>query len=478
MKYTKLIIFFFSLLAAPLYSQTITVSDEINFKSDHSYAIIGKLKDKVLLYQGKDNDFSIQAYNDKMGLSWQKDLELDKKKPTPIDVIGLDNHFYVLYRFKHKGEHIVKIHKYNAAANLVDSMRVTSYGKRFTVPDPELIISENKETVLLFSTEFYSKLEFTAFSLKKMEVLWEDTYAPKDLNNGYNLQQIVVNNEGAVHIIITRENDRIKKDKPHHFEIWSRYPSQDQIVTNKVELEGKLTYDVYFQPDNLNKTLTAGGLYSEKNKARTQGYYLLTIPDNKPNDYQLYFHEFEEPFMEELVDKKTNISKGLFDIEVQDLAIRRDGGVLIVGEQRKELDRRASNYIAPYYSNDQVQVSAADYFYEDLFLLSLHPNGEKHWEKILHKKQYSQGDDAAFSSFFMAKTPTKLRLVYNDEVREEGIVNEYLVKGNGTTNRKSVLNTEDQDLKLRLKESQQVDYNEIIVPSELRSKLKLVRVVY
>lgn len=461
-----------------LFSQTITVSDGISYKSDHQYAIIGKLKNHVLLYQEKDNNFNIQAYNDNMGLSWEKELELDKKKPTPIDVIGLDEHFYVLYRYKHKGAHIVKVHKYNAAANLVDSMQVMSYGRRFTVPNPELLISENKETVLLFSTEFYSKLEFTAFSLKEMKVLWEDTYAPENLNNGYNLQDIVVDNTGAMHLIINRENDRIKKDKPHHFDIWSRYPDQEQIITTKVTVADKLTYDVYFRPDNLNGALLAGGLYSEKNKARTQGYYFLRIPYAAPEDYQLHFYEFEESFMEEIVDKKTNISKGLFDIEIQDLAIRRDGGVVIVGEQRKELDRRAGNYSTPYYGNDQLQVSSADYFYEDLFLLSLHPNGEQHWEKILHKKQYSQGDDAAFSSFFMTKTPKQLRLVYNDEVRNEGIVNEYLVSGNGTTDRKSVLNTEDQDLKLRLKESLQVAHNEIIVPSELRNKLKLVRLVY
>lgn len=477
MKSSILVTLFFFLVCWEANSQTITVSDGVNFKSAHKYAIIGKMKDHILLYQEKDNDFEIQAYNDKMGISWEKELELEKKKPQPIEVVGFDDHFYVIYRFKQKGEHLVKVHKYNAAANLVDSTTVTSYGKRFTVPDPELIISENKETVLLVSTEFYSKLEFTAFSLREMKVLWEATYAPEDLNNGYHLQQIVVDNIGAMHMIINRENERIKKDKPHYFDIWSRYPDKDQIITSKIELEGKLTYDVYFQPDNLNNTLTAGGLYSEKNKARTQGYYYLQIPYGEPSAYQLYFHEFEEAFMEELVENKSKVTKGLFDIEVQDLAIRRDGGILLIGEQRKELDRRATNYISSYYSNDQVQV-AADYFYEDLFILSIHPNGEKHWEKILHKKQYSQGDDAAFSSFFMAKTPKQLRLVYNDEVRNEGIVNEYLVRGNGGTDRKSVLNTEDQDLKLRLRESLQVAHNEIVVPSELKSKLKLVRVVY
>ena len=119
-----------------------------------------------------------------------------------------------------------------------------------------------------------------------------------------------------------------------------------------------------------------------------------------------------------------------------------------------------------------------DHYYEDLFLFSVHPDGEHHWEKILHKKQFSQDDDAAFSSFFLVKTPQRLRLIYNDEIRNENTVSEYIIKGSGEYDRNSILNTASQELRLRFRESKQVAYNEIIVPSERKSRLKLVRMQF
>ncbi len=471
----------FFLCLTPGTSQTISISEGVTIRSDYQYAIIGKLKDQVLLYRDKDNDFIVQAYDEKMGLSWEKELELDKKKPTPLEVVGLENHFYIIYRYKDKGHHLVKVHKYNAAANLVDSTIVVDYGKRFTVPKPEVLLSENKENIILFHTEFYSKLEFTSFNLKTMSVLWEQKIAPDDMQNGINFQQLVVNNQGGMHLIINRENDRLKKDKPHCFEIFNRQPDKEGIVKTKVQLVDKLTYDVVFKADNLNESLIAGGLYSEKNKARTQGYYYLNIPNKQPDAYTLQYQEFEESLMEELVEKKSKITKGLFDVEVQDLVIRRDGGVLMVCEQRKELERNQANYYGTTYGSTADQSKAhlsADFYYEDLFVLSMHPDGSRHWEKVLHKKQYAQGEDAVFSSFFLAKTPQHMRLIYNDDIQNEGIVSEYVVQGNGKNERNTILNTEDREIKLRLQESLQISPNEVIVPSEANSKLKLVRVVY
>ena len=50
----------------------------------------------------------------------------------------------------------------------------------------------------------------------------------------------------------------------------------------------------------------------------------------------------------------------------------------------------------------------------------MHPDGSNHWEKVLHKKQYSQDDDAAYSSYFLLKTPTALRVIFNDEAKVVG----------------------------------------------------------
>lgn len=477
------ILFIFCSLQIGL-SQEITISAEVPLRSDQSYSIIGKFKEKLLLYRDKGSEFEIQAFNnDMLGLSWTKELELDKKRPEVLDVLGLEDYFYVMYKYKSKGNSIIKVHKYNEAANLVDSAVVFNYGKRFYSPDPELIYSESKKTILIYFTEYFTNIEVAVFSLEKMELLWNNEFKPKDLNFGTDFYQMLVDNEGGMHMVMNRDNDRYKKDKPHHFEFMYQPPTDVSTTTFSVELESKLSYDAFFKIDNLNRTIVGCGMHSAKNKGRTQGYYFMKIPYEDPQNHTLSFYEFKQEFMEQLVDKKVKVTKGLFDVGIQDIVLRRDGGAVLICEQLKNFERNSGtnnnlNTTRSYYNAREVGRYAVDHYYEDLFLFSIHPDGEHHWEEILHKKQFSQDDDAAFSSFFLVKTPRKLRLVYNDEIRNENTVSEYTIEGSGTFDRNSIMNTASQDLRLRFRESKQVAANEIIVPSERKSKLKLVRMLF
>ncbi|MBI5914634.1 MAG: hypothetical protein HY842_04600, partial [Bacteroidetes bacterium] len=152
-----------------------------------------------------------------------------------------------------------------------------------------------------------------------------------------------------------------------------------------------------------------------------------------------------------------------------------DGGIILVGELNKEFQRGTAS--TSYYSRSGFR-PIIDYYYDDVFLISIHPGGDVHWKKILHKKQYSQDDEAMYSSFFLAKTPAALRVIFNDEIKHENTVSEYIVKGNGEYDHNAVMSTQRQELQLRFRDAVQVAANEFVVPSERRSRLKLVRVAY
>ena len=82
------------------------------------------------------------------------------------------------------------------------------------------------------------------------------------------------------------------------------------------------------------------------------------------------------------------------------------------------------------------------------------------------------------TQLFLIKTPSALRFLYNDEIKYENTVSEYVLKGTGEYDRNSVMNTEDQKLKLRFRHAVQIASNSIVVPSERRNKLQLVKVLY
>lgn len=479
MKYLLLSLIFCCYFSQLGIGQEITVSDEVPLRSDQSYSIIGKYKENLLLYQEKGTEYEVQAFNEMLGLGWKKNLELDKKRPEVLDVVGIGDYFYVLYKYRNKGQSIIKVHKYNEAANLVDSTIVFNYGRRFYSPEPEIVYSENKHKILLFHTEYFSKIEVAVFDLMEMKPMWNNEYSPDDLKFGAEFYQILLDNKGGMHMVLIRENERQKKEKPHYFEVIHQKPDDGSNTFYKIELEGKLTFDAFFKIDNLNHYLVAGGMHSDKNKGRTQGYYFLSVSIDNPENRVLAFYEFEQAFMEQLVDKKVKVDKGLFDVGIQDIVLRQDGGVIMICEQKRDFERASAftNANQPFYYGSNGRF-AVDHYYEDLFLFSVHPDGTHHWEKILHKKQFSQDDDAAFSSFFLAKTSRNLHLIYNDEIRNENTVSEYVIKGNGDFDRNSLLNTASQDLRLRFRQSKQVADNEIIVPSERKSKLKLVKMQF
>jgi hypothetical protein len=238
-----------------------------------------------------------------------------------------------------------------------------------------------------------------------------------------------------------------------------------------------LTYDVEFKIDNRNKNLVGVGLYTDKNLIKAEGFYFVKVALNDMANHQLSQTPFDEETVGEIYgvgNKKKK--KGINDISVQKIILRQDGGVLAITELNKVFYRRPS-YASPL-DRGVGGGNWADFYFEDILAVSMHNDGELHWKKVLHKKQYSQDDDAIYSSFFVMENPSRLRLIFNDEIRNENTVSEYILQGNGLSKRSSVMSTDYQRLKLRFQEAIQVASNQIIVPSERNSRLNLVKITY
>ncbi|NJL74915.1 MAG: hypothetical protein HC892_07680 [Saprospiraceae bacterium] len=233
----------------------------------------------------------------------------------------------------------------------------------------------------------------------------------------------------------------------------------------------------------MNQVLTAGGLYGDRNIAWAKGYFLLRIPTDAPSKYDIYFHEFTAEMVEKFLanDAPNNKNRGIFDTEVQEIVLRRDGGILLVAEKVKVSQRGYTGVTPiPYYYNRNASSLAnlTDYYFDQMLVISVHPDGKKHWENVLHKKQYSQDDNGIYSSYFLLKTPSNLRFIFNDDIKEENTVSEYVVGGDGGFERHSIMSTDNQRIRVRFRDAIQTASKEIIMPSERRSRIKLVRIKF
>ncbi len=473
----KAILFFLTVIFAfQVEGQSvITISDELSVRSDAQYILVGSLKDRFLIFRDLSPKFKVQAFNEHLKLGWEKELELDKKRPEVLDVIASKSDFSVIYKYRQKGRVYLKINKYDPGANLIDSMTIQNLGSTFQLSEFDVLPSEDKKTILVYQLENATKLRALSFKIDQMTLLWDQTFALKDLNVYRDEPQILVDNRGNMYFIMDKDNRKVRWED-HHFEVMQYGSDYTSIETYSLPMSTKLTYDVRFEFDNFNKKLVAGGLYSVDNRGRSDGYFYLNAPPKQADRFLLAFHPFEEKFIAELMDKKEGKEKGLTEVAVQEIVFRRDGGILLIGEQNRESERRVVSGRSFYDTSRKSYI--IDYYMEDLFVLSMHPDGNKHWASILHKKQYSQDDDATYSSYFLAKTPKNLRLLFNDEIKAENTVSEYVLSGNGEFERNSVLSTQDQRLRLSFRNAIQVSAREIVIPSERRGRVKLVRIRY
>jgi len=471
-KIITLTLLFFSIL---LRAQEVTVSEQVSIRDDYSYRILGDERGNVLLVRDKKTKFEVQGYDNQLRLSWEKEIELDKKSPEILEVSPLGNDFCVIYQFKQKAQPVLKIHRYSPAANLLDSTTIKVYEASFMKPAFQVVFSEDKNIVLVWYVENQNEIKVLAFDIGRMKVLWEQVFAPEDAVLQRDFVQMLVNNAGDMFFILKKDNFSSKR-KAHYLEIFDCGPTTDYALRRRtVSLQGRLTYDVRFSFDNLNGELKAAGFYSTDNLARVEGFYYLNIPRHSPDHPALQFYQFDDEFVAILLEKEKVKNKGISEVSIQEIVHRMDGGIILIGEMNKEFQRGMTT--TNYYSRNGFR-PIKDYYYDDIFLISIHPAGDMHWRKILHKKQYSQDDAAAYSSYFLVKTPSALRVIFNDEIKQGNTVSEYVVLGNGEFTRKAVMSTERKDLSLRFRDAVQVAANEFVVPSEKRNRLKLVKVSY
>lgn len=291
-------------------------------------------------------------------------------------------------------------------------------------------------------------------------------------NPSRDYSNILASNEGGFYLAIA--GDKVSQ-KRQGLDLYSALPGAEEVVHENLVLgDNYQAYDFYPEYDNVNNHLVLTGLYSDRNVTRAQGFYFVTY---EPGNYKISLLPFDESLLADVNGKEVSQSKGLSDFNVRQVALQQNGGAVIIAEMNREFSRRSS---LPMQNNSSSfgHGGWVDYYYEDLILFAVHRDGSEHWKDVLRKRQYSQDDDAIYSSFFLFKTPTRLRFLFNDEIKQENTVGGYEVSGTGDVERKTIFNTDYQKLKLRFKDGMQLAYNECIVPSERNGRLSLVRIIF
>jgi len=459
-------------------AQVLTISDEMTMRSDTEYNLIGKLGGQALLLQDRSSKHLLTAFDRNMRQIWEKELELRGRNVRLLETVTKQDGtgFHLIYLYREKGKNHLQLDEYNPAGNLRDSVTLIDFGLFLSSPEEDIYYSDDETKALLLFTEQQSKVRCVGLDLTEMKLLYDREVEPDKFFFGEDFMQAEITNEGEMYFIIERDNFKSKR-KEHRYEV-HRLAGEGDASSFQLNMGDSLTYDIYFRYDNLNQRLTGGGLYTTKDFTHADGYFWVNVDPNNTSDLRPDFTPFPLTLIKNIEGKKYNKKNpGIDELSVRDLVLRRDGGGLIITERNRQLERR-SNASRTQVLNSYGIRPLVDYHYDELIVFSVHPDGEPHWSNILHKKQYSQDDGGVYSSYLLLENPRSLRFLFNDEIRFENTVSEYVVNGRGEFDRNSLFNTRDLDLRLRFRDGIQVAANEVILPSEHRNKLRLVKMTY
>ena len=472
----KLFFLFLSLQSLLAVGQNVQLSGEIYIGGATGYGIVGKFNDRILFYHLDNNEVKLRAFDAKMHKIWDREIELDHKKSSKIlEIIGNRTDFMVFYQYRKKNHAYLKVHKYDGQVKLMDSATVFDWGKDFLTPTLTIRFSEDKRSALVYEFVDNKKLRAVAFNLDSLRPIWEQTLDAEDWKSEENYQQLVFTNRAEA-FFIQEESNRIGNEK-HRFKV----QKADSLGKTSFSLPIKdfAIVDIKFSFDNVNRKLVGAGVLAVKNLNKSQGYFHFSIPPQyqDADGLKIYKEGFDDEFASTLLGKKITDNKGLLDIKLQEIVHRRDGGILAIFEQVRLVERRINTNAVTGRFADNLRAST-DYYHDNFFAISITNEGTTTWKSVFYKKQMSQDDDGKYSSYCLVKTPSTLRFLFNDEIERATTVSEYTLNSAGTNERHSVMNTAGQDLYLRFHDGVQTGANEVIIPSEDRRRIKLVKIQF
>ncbi len=471
-------ILFIGGLHVQLAAQSVTVSKEMTIRNDVAYDIIGIVEDNIVLYRDKGTERVVELFDKSMKHLFDREITLERKNADVYAIVPQDTSFTIIYGYREKRNYYMRARKYDQFGQMIDSTLLLEGGSEFKLDNFRFEVSEDRSKTLLFTTRKSDMFYTYLIDNDKLELSWEKESKLIGLNVRKDFRGILVSNQGEANVLFEIDNSRYEK-KSHHLTLLG-FDQNDGYYENKFTFDNKLTVDLEMEYDNLNRRIILAGLVSEDSDYDATGYFHLTESIDALDEVTIIEdQDFDVKFLEELYGKKLSKKKRLNNFVTRDIVLRADGGFLLFAEMNKEFFRRSA-------FNGGVRGGGfngggrgwVDIYNEDVIVFAVRPDGSGHWKKILYKKQFSQDDGGVFSSYFLFKTPSRLRIIYNDEIKRNNTVSEYVMDPLGNFERNSLLSTEYQNLKLRFRDAVQVASNVLLVPSERNFKLSLVKIEY
>lgn len=326
--------------------------------------------------------------------------------------------------------------------------------KRRRKGDFSVTPSKNNQRFLVHYSAYFKEKDQTLEVLrlydKDVNLLTDKEYV-SDGDNGYSLDNIVVDDEGSVYFFRGGNSVAIL-DANADYEEWSEPIVADELENNGVLIDKRLTLNTdndvvivahYMTVDLERTTENKRRRDRKKDDTQIEGVYFMRVngfsKETEVAQLNMFSEEFIDQFKSERDLKKGRDAEMNNDYGSMRFFFKDDGGVVFVAEKQ---------YIVSTYTQHQAMYTKTGekHYFEDLVTYNFNADGELIWSHRIPKKQMFYWSDLALGftatsvglkwfnnatyakdhfSYVAGLSEDKFYLIYNDDKKNANVQDEH-----------------------------------------------------
>lgn len=504
-------ILFLSLL---LFYQNICGQQIVYSESDREdsrqleFEIIGKFKQRYLIYKNTRSRHSIAVYDSEMKAVQKVSLGFIPDRVLNVDVFHCNTHALLIYQFERKrtvycmGVLIDTLGNPVGVPQQLDTTLIPTFGdsKIYSV-----LASDDKQKFMVFKMKNHTKdeLEFQTLLLSNQLSLIKRSGFTYSLDHTTeSIADFYLDNAGDFlfsHVTRPASRDYIVQAQlvvlPAAEPIYKKIPLQlDRVFLDELRIK----------VDNINRRYILASLYSKAKRGNIDGMFVAIV--SKDSSYAVQEHAYE--FSDEFRNKAKGESSQRFafnDFYLKHFFLKKDGSFLVTGESSYN-NSRGNNFNrwdnpwqgaspwgfggywgwspynnwgwrSPWGWNSYGAPQTVRYYADNVMVAAVDKQGVLQWNSVITKSQFDDNTDQLLS-YQCLNTGGEVLFLFNEWNRRTPLLTGYVLQPSGQLTKMPPLRSLDGGYEFLIRFGKQVAVKELIVPCNYRNTLVFARVQF
>jgi hypothetical protein len=463
------------------------------------FQVIGKIQDHFLVYENEKNQNFIQVYDDSMNLERNIKLKFHPEKFLFTKFVNYPDFAWMIYVYRRNNKDYFMAAKINGNGEVVGEPKVldTTQVKVGATAFINVLCSNDKSKILIYKDHRQiDKVDFTNLVFNShMELLHKASNETYYDRNKEIFDNFSINNEGDW--IFTRE----KHGDLHTFprgeietaQLYIQRHNQDSFETQKLPTKNISLQTLALNIDNLNNKIILNSLYSLSQDI--EGLYTAVWNEKEGS----WFSSKAIPLgnsIRLIANIKRSPEKALNNFYIHHVILKKDGGFIVLAEQRKSVyststpdipdkgsehflydtyQKNGRNFLGSEPTNLNSHLSGAEY--GNILVLDADNKGDLQWGNVIPKDQFG---DAEFSwiSFATVYRGDKINFLYNEPYKQVWLLQNQSIMATGKVIANPLMHQTWRKVIFIPSRGRQVSANEFIIPVLHNNNLCFAKIVY